>query len=92
MDAPLLATFPRCECRHTQGAVSAEMEQLLLKGRALDPLAPRVWRAGEGLGLESCSATHCRWALGQAPCPLSLSPFSSVYTQRPGLGVAVILK
>lgn len=34
---PFLATFPRCECQHTQDAVSAEVEQLLREGSgALD--------------------------------------------------------
>lgn len=41
MHAPLLATFPRCECRHTEGTVSAEVEQLLLEGRG-EP-DPKLW-------------------------------------------------
>lgn len=51
-----------------------------------------TWGAGERLGLESCYATHTRWALGQGPCPISLSPLYSVCTQRAGLCVAAVLK
>lgn len=38
---PFLATFPRCERQHTQGAVSAEVEQLLMEGRGAHD--PKFW-------------------------------------------------